>query len=229
MRIHHLRLRFSNAYLLVGARPILVDTGSPNETKAIWAQLRQYNVNFSDLALIIHTHVHSDHMGSTAEIVAEAKCPIAYHPADQPIVTRSHNGRLKGIGMRGWIMSRIFSDAKFEAANADFQLHEDMSLEPFGCDASVLETPGHTHGSISIVTAKGDAIVGDVLMGGFAGGNLLPTKPNYHYFAEDVDQTLRSIDKILARASGSLFVGHGGPLTHRAVTSWRNRMNRTFS
>ncbi len=61
-----------------------------------------------------------------------------------------------------------------------------MRLDEFGCDAVILETPGHTAGSISLITAAGDAIIGDVIMGGYLGGVLFPGKPNYHYFAEDL-------------------------------------------
>jgi flavorubredoxin len=35
--IHHLRLRVSNAYLVVGDRPILVDTGSRGDASRIEA------------------------------------------------------------------------------------------------------------------------------------------------------------------------------------------------
>lgn len=31
MKVHKLKLRLSNAHLLIGQRPILVDTGSPGE------------------------------------------------------------------------------------------------------------------------------------------------------------------------------------------------------
>ncbi len=35
LTIHPLKLRFSNAYLVLGDRPILVDTGSPGEAEQI--------------------------------------------------------------------------------------------------------------------------------------------------------------------------------------------------
>lgn len=223
MKIMLLRLRVSNAYLLVGRRPILVDTGTAKDTETIRSNLRAHNVEFSDLALIIHTHVHSDHMGSTAEILSEARCPIAYHPADQEIVDRSHNGQLKGVGLRGKIMSRFFSQTTFDSVNANIQLDDGMSLNDYGADATVIETPGHTAGSISIVTRDGDAIIGDVMMGGYMGGTFLPQRPNFHYFADDVQQTMTSLDNILARSTGKLYVGHGGPLNRDSVAAWRNR------
>ena len=165
-------------------------------------------------------------MGSTAKIATEAKCPIAYHHADQPIVDRSNNGRLTGVGLRGQIMSRFFSDAVFESITADIDLQDGMSLNDYGADVVVVETPGHTAGSISMITRDGDAIIGDVIMGGYMGGNVMPKKPNFHYFADNLAQSIASLDLVLERTKRYLFVGHGGPLEHASVQRWRcQRMN----
>ena len=173
LKIHLLKLSVSNAYLLEGEQPILVDTGASKDIESIHSKLKQLRVDFRDLALIVHTHVHSDHMGSTAGIAAEANCPIAYHPADQAIVDRSHNGYLKGVGLRGRIMSRFFSNTKFEAINADIELQDGMKLNDYGADLTVVATPGHTPGSIAVITPEGDtAIIGDVIMGGYIGRQL---------------------------------------------------------
>ncbi|MEO1619043.1 MAG: MBL fold metallo-hydrolase [Planctomycetota bacterium] len=221
LKIHRLKLRLSNAYLIAGEPPVLVDSGSPKETAAIRSQLRRFHVEFSDLALIIHTHVHSDHMGNTAEIIAEAGCPVAYHPADQELADRSNNGPLKGIGLRGRVMSRFLSNAKFDAVPADIPLYDGMSLDEFGIEATIMETPGHTPGSVSVLFPDGDAIVGDILMGGIMGGALLSSKPNFHYFADNIQQAMNSLDRLLSRTSRNLYVGHGGPLAHEDIIAWR--------
>jgi glyoxylase-like metal-dependent hydrolase (beta-lactamase superfamily II) len=112
---------------------------------------------------------------------------------------------------------------QFTGVNADLELQDGMSLKSYGAEVTVIATPGHTPGSISIITPEGDAIIGDVIMGGHLGGALLPTRPNYHYFADDVAQAMTSLDRILAQTAGTLYVGHGGPLTHSAVQAWRQR------
>ena len=201
----------------------MVDTGTAKDGQAIRAALAKLRIELSELALIVHTHIHSDHMGSTAELASEAKCPIAYHAADQGIIAQGHNGRLNGIGLQGKILSRLFQNAKLDHIQADVSLVDGMRLDEYGCDAVILATPGHTAGSISLLTSAGDAIIGDVIMGGYLGGWLFPSKPNYHYFAEDLSQAMRSLDAILARTSGTLYVGHGGPLAHRDVERWRKR------
>jgi hypothetical protein len=68
---------------------------------------------------------------------------------------------------------------------------------------------------------SGDAIVGDMLMGGYAGGAVLPSRPNFHYFADDLPLSMDSLDRVLRVSSGRLFVGHGGPVAHAAALRWR--------
>jgi glyoxylase-like metal-dependent hydrolase (beta-lactamase superfamily II) len=221
MTIHPLRLRYSNAYLVVGARPILVDTGSRGDTARIVAGCAAVGVTIRDLALIVHTHVHSDHFGNTAELATEAGCPVAYHPGDQPLAAQGNNGALRGVGLRGRILARLLQHLPFHTRAGDVDAEDGMRLDEFGVAASVLHTPGHTPGSISVILDSGDAIIGDVIMGGYAGGAIRPTKPNFHYFADDLPLAMTSLDHILARVSGRLYVGHGGPLQHRAVMRWR--------
>jgi glyoxylase-like metal-dependent hydrolase (beta-lactamase superfamily II) len=85
-------------------------------------------------------------------------------------------------------------------------------------------TPGHTAGSLSVLLAGGEAIVGDVLMGGFMGGTFRAGKPNLHYFAEDPGQVRRSLEFLLAQPVHTLHVGHGGPLAAEVVRAQAGRL-----
>lgn len=220
--IHPLRLRLSNAYLLVGDhRPILVDTGSPGDERKIEAACAAVGVNPRDFALIVHTHVHSDHFGTTAHFAALARCPVCYHEDDRELAAQGHNGSLRGVGLRGRLMAPLFARTPFKSVPADLPATEGRRLDDFGVAATLLHTPGHTRGSISIVLDDSNAIVGDVLMGGYAGGRFRPGKPNFHYFAHDPALAMRSLDRLLTMTRGKLHVGHGGPLTHADVTRWR--------
>ena len=215
--VHPIKLGFSNAYLIKGERSVLVDTGSPGEGKKILEALRSHGVAPADLALILHTHVHSDHVGSTAELLGHTDAPTAYHPADEPLMQQGNNGKLTGIGLRGRAMATFFSGSKFERFTPTFDLADGLRLDDYGIAATVLHTPGHTPGSVSLLFDTGEAVVGDVWMGGLVGGNLLSKRPNYHYFAEDKGQLEVSMGKLLAKKVTTLYVGHGGPLSTEVV------------
>jgi hydroxyacylglutathione hydrolase len=220
--IHRLRLTVSNAYLVVGDRPILVDTGSRGDAARIEAGCAAAGVRIDDLALILHTHVHSDHFGNTAQFAARIGCPVAYHEADEGLIAQGHNGRIRGVGLRGRLLSPLVSGVRFERAAADVPAREGMRLDEFGVAGSILHTPGHTAGSIAVILDSGDAIIGDTIMGGYMGGAVMASKPNYHYFAEDISLAMASLDRVLAASSRRLFVGHGGPLRHEDVAGWRS-------
>jgi glyoxylase-like metal-dependent hydrolase (beta-lactamase superfamily II) len=215
--VHQLSLRLSNAQLVLGDKPVLVDAGAPGECDAIVKAMQAVGVDPADVALVFLTHVHGDHVGAAAEFARRFGCPVGFHNGDQPIMDRGDNGVLEPIGLRGKILQPFFSKGAFERVEQSFELKDGMRIDEFGVAGQVIHTPGHTAGSVSLLLDNGDAIVGDVMMGGFMGGKLLPARPMYPYFCEDFGLVETSIKKIASLASGSLFVGHGGPLTVRAV------------
>lgn len=217
MKIIPIKLRLSTAYLILGDRPILIDTGSPGEGSSIINALRQHGIEIADLSLILHTHVHSDHVGSTQELLSQATVPVAFHQDDLPIARRGTNGQLNGVGLRGKMMAPFFANRPFDAPRADLWLTDGMRLDAYGVQGSIVHTPGHTPGSAAVLLDNGDAIVGDLLMGGYLGGNFWPTKPNLHYFTEDPMRNRASLHRLLAASVHTLYVGHGGPLTAKQV------------
>lgn len=67
---------------------------------------------------------------------------------------------------RSRILARLLAHLPFPRRAADIDAADGMRLDEFGIAGSVLHTPG----SISVAFDSGDAMVGDVIMGGWAGG-----------------------------------------------------------
>lgn len=181
----------SNCYLLLGERPVLVDTGAPGDLKRILAGIKANGVELKDLALIILTHGHSDHAGCAAELRRRSGAQIALHTGDAPLVRAGRNGV---IAVQDWLgrVLRPFVDEEFEAFEPDLVFKEGIELEPYGLRGRVLPTPGHTPGSISIVLANGEALIGDVLRGSL----VWPNKARDHYFCNDPELNQRSIVRL---------------------------------
>ena len=211
MEVIKIKLSFSNAYLIKDRKSILVDAGSPNEANRIISAVQKAGVDVKDISLLIHTHGHFDHAGSTAALKRKLGVPSAVHKKDAFMLREGRNGEIKPHNFEAQII-KILVPKSFEPSEPDIIIEEEMSLSDFGVDGSVIFTPGHTQGSVAIVLGNKEAIIGDVLMGGIMGGALFGSRPNYHYYIDDVGQIHANIKKILGLKPAKLFVGHGGPL-----------------
>ena len=181
----------SNCYLLLGEKPVLVDTGAPGDLKRILSGLNANGVAPKDLALILLTHGHSDHAGCAAELRRRSGAQVAIHTGDAPLVRAGRNGV---IVVQDWLgrVLRPYVDEEFEAFTPDLVFEESIALEPYGLRGRVLPTPGHTPGSVSLVLASGEALIGDVLRGSL----VWPNKARAHYFCNDPERNQRSIVRL---------------------------------
>jgi len=195
----------SNCYLLLGEKPVLVDTGAPGDLRTILAALKRHKVAPRDLALILLTHGHSDHAGCAAELKRRTGAQIAIQAGDAPLVRTGRNGVIAVQDTLGRIL-RPFVDEQFEAFEPDLVFQEGIALEPYGLRGRVLPTPGHTAGSVSLVLASGEALIGDVLRGSL----VWPNKAREHYFCNDPFRNQRSIVRLAREGLLRCHPGHFG-------------------
>ena len=74
--------RFVYVYLIYGTNGVcLIDTGVASSEEAIFNYLKKTDRKVEDISLIIQTHSHPDHIGSTHTIKSETRCKVAAHPA----------------------------------------------------------------------------------------------------------------------------------------------------
>ncbi len=216
-RVIQIKLGFSNAYLIQGRKTILVDTGSPGEALKILRALSRLGIQPGDFSLILHTHAHFDHAGSTLALKRLIAVPVAVHTNDANMLARGRMNHLTPTGFEARLLMPFLSGQTFSGIKADVLIKEEIGLQDFGIEGKIIFTPGHTAGSISVLLDNSEAIIGDVMMGGYLGGRLMGSRPNYHYFAEDLSAIHASIKKIMVSAPKKLYVGHGGPLLPKDV------------
>jgi glyoxylase-like metal-dependent hydrolase (beta-lactamase superfamily II) len=99
-RVIQLALSISNAYLLIGRHPVLVDAGAPGDDERLLGALRAHDVAPEDLALIVLPHGHTDHTGSV-NAVAAGEAPVAIGAGDVRLLEAGANGVLPAIGPAG--------------------------------------------------------------------------------------------------------------------------------
>lgn len=220
IQIIPIKLSYSNAYLLKGRKTILVDTGAPGEGLKILRTLARIGIEPKNFSLILHTHAHFDHAGSTLQLKGWIDVPTAIHEADAAMLARGQMNPLTALGLESKLLKLMLSGMAFPAVKADIVIKDEISLKDFGVDGKITFTPGHTTGSLSILLNNGDAIVGDLMRGGDLGGALFPSQPRYHYYADDLEQMRASIQKIMALKPKRLYVGHGGPLDAQSVKTY---------
>lgn len=195
----------SNAYLLLGERPVLVDTGAPGDLKRILATLKAHRIDPKQLSLIFLTHGHSDHAGCAAELRRRTGAQIALHVSDAPLARQGTNGVLAAQDTLGRLV-RPFVNEPFEAFEPDVLFRDGFSLEPHGVKGRVLATPGHTLGSASVVLNSGEAVIGDVLRGSM----LWPNKAAPHFFCNEPELNQRSIVRLAREGLLRCYPGNFG-------------------
>ena len=226
MKITLIKLSESNAFLVQGQKAILVDTGTPKDVGKILKALRDAGLTPEDLSLIVLTHGHGDHAGGLSGLRRTLKVPVVAGKRDTPILQKGQNGKLTPLSLLGKTLKKHYEAFAWPAALADLTIDAPMDLSPYGVAGKILPTPGHTAGSLSVLLENGEAIIGDLLSGGFLGGMFFPSKPTLPVFAEDQRALLQNTKELLDQGARVFYVGHGGPLHHPRVARWLNQAVR---
>lgn len=121
-----------------------------------------------EIAAVVLTHAHFDHLGAAGELVADSGALLAVHELDADRVT---SDAPEGTG------GALFGFVDVVAPPADRLLRDGDVVEAPGVRLRVLHTPGHTHGGISLLTEGASPehlFSGDTLFQGSVGRSDLP-------------------------------------------------------
>ena len=190
--IQQIEMGKANAYLIETEKGfILVDAGMPNKIREIKRVLAEKNAGLSDIILIIITHVHYDHVGSLSALKEKTGAKIMVHEKEKELLEKGRTDFPAGTVFISKLISKLsnlISESKFKAVSPDIIIKDNYDLKQYGIDGEVIETPGHTRGSISIIINGEDIICGDTLF------NFMPHSV-YPPFANDKDELIASWKK----------------------------------
>jgi glyoxylase-like metal-dependent hydrolase (beta-lactamase superfamily II) len=212
-----------NCYLIdVEGGCVLIDTGFPSKRDKLDAELSAAGCGPDDLRLIVLTHGDVDHAGNCAHLRRTHHAAIAIHRQDAEMVRSGDMGvgrkdepdritlMFRFITWASGLLNKITgTDAGFEAFEPDVLLDDEQDLSAYGLDARVVHLPGHSSGSIGILTGDGDLFCGDLLVN--------VTRPSLHFYIDDLTRADESVRKLSSLGVETVHPGHGKPFHLRQL------------
>ena len=201
-------LKFSmvNCYLIkTEAGFYLVDTGMTNNRRSLEIELNRLGCYPGNLKLILLTHGDFDHTGSAVYLREKYGSQICMHAEDVGMLEngdmfyhRKFENRLIRSVMRTFLPLKVENRGK-----PDVFLEDGASLFNYGLDATVYNTPGHSTGSVCILTSSGDLFAGDLLTNSTG-------KPMLNSMMYDKAQGNLSLERLKQLPIQTVYPGHGG-------------------
>ena len=181
----------STIYYIETEKPMLIDTGTGFHNTDIIKKLNDFK-SIGKLERLILTHNHADHSGGAKAISEEFNLKIYAHENDaKPLM--AGDGEITGATMFG------FDQPKLEI---EF-LEDGDNIDCGDCEFSVMFTPGHSPGSITLYEPDSKTIFcGDLaFMDGGVGRWDLP--------GGDYKTLVDSYEKVLKLDIDNFYPGHG--------------------
>ncbi len=204
---------------------ILFDTGGHltldkvynDRQQALLIQLEEAGCRPGNLKAIVLTHGDNDHTANAAFLRERYQTIIAMHTDDVELVDNiTLDKMMESFRYRSLILKIIFFLLRkpikkltekalkdFIRFKPDVILNEGDDLSKYGFAAKVIHLPGHTPGSIGILTENGELIAGDI----YANFKKPSLAPNAHNFK----QLKNSADKLNTLNITMVYPGHGKP------------------
>jgi glyoxylase-like metal-dependent hydrolase (beta-lactamase superfamily II) len=197
--------------------PITIDKSYTNRRSELEEQLEKAGCEPGNLLAIVITHGDNDHVANAAYLREKYKTVIAMHRADADLVEDlTLDKMMASFRYRSLILKLVFfflrktireisarSLKNFTKFSPDILLNDGDSLSQYGFDAEVIHLPGHTAGSIAVLTKEGELICGDTF------ANMKKPAPASN--AMDFKLLKNSIEKLKPRNITMVYPGHGEP------------------
>ncbi len=212
LSITRINLGFVNAYLIpAGDGFILVDTGVSD----VWNRLETELINLkclpSKIKLVVLTHGDSDHCGNCRTLQEKYGIKIAIHEGDLDMIRSGKAPARHASSLFGKILLKLGSRMAPQPAGfePDIYLHNGQTLESFGSTTRIIHTPGHTAGSIVLLTEDGSLIVGDTFLN--------RRKPKPAELIHDDVALQKSLAEIRKLKAEMVYPGHGDPFSFQKL------------
>ncbi|MEZ0092268.1 MBL fold metallo-hydrolase [Streptacidiphilus sp. EB129] len=233
LSVHRLGDHLVNFYLVeAGSALVLVDAGLPAHWDALLDAVRTLGRRPTDIAAVLVTHGHPDHIGLAERVRAVSGAQVWVHESDAPILAAPRRlskvwqpersllryAVRRPIGLRAPLHLARGGALRVPAVRELHTFRDDRRLEVPGRPLA-MHTPGHTHGSTTFlfpqasVAFTGDALVTRDSVAGRSGPCVI-----CQAFTQDSQAALASLDRMAEHDIDTVLPGHGDPWT-RGLTS----------
>jgi glyoxylase-like metal-dependent hydrolase (beta-lactamase superfamily II) len=203
--VHAVRLLSVYAFLIAEPQLTLIDAGLIGSGGRVKRYVERLGRSLDDLARIICTHAHPDHIGGVRELAGERDVEVLMHPAD-----------LEGLSvtLRDAVANRNRSQliAYFTRHPGEATPIEDGQLLPILGGLRVVHTPGHTPGSICLYAERHRLL--------FVGDNLQVIRKKVTFassvFSDDVALARASVARMAELDVETIVFSHYPPLRNGA-------------
>jgi len=222
--VHYALFGRSNVFLISdGKKNILVDTGRRKHFNYLLNNLKRLEV--SKIDLLILTHSHFDHAENCAALKSIFHCPVLIHKNEASFLSTGNSPLPYGsIAITRFATNLLIPliGGKFAYApqKADIIVEDDYNLN-IGTCTKIINTPGHSIGSISVIIENQIAITGDAMFGVF---------PNTVYppFADDKKGMVESWKKLIDTGCDTFLPSHGTAKPRVVAQKTYNKFKSAF-
>ncbi|WP_280492935.1 MBL fold metallo-hydrolase [Nocardia asiatica] len=212
-----------------GSGVTLVDAGYPADTEAVLDSVRQIGHALADVAAVLLTHAHLDHIGAIPALVEQVGMPVYTGAEEVRHAKREYLQQITPAQMARQLLTRRGARWVTQTLRAvrghigtsipSATTGEDAALAALPGGFVAVPTPGHTDGHTAyLMPSEGVLFSGDALVTGHplsrhTGPQLLPK-----VFNHDATGTLASAHALAGQQAGTLVPGHGLPVHQDVAT-----------
>lgn len=221
--IFTLKFGINRCYLIRGNGIIMIDACPPDKFRAFKRKLARLYINPEEIKLIVLTHSHFDNAGSAKDIKELTGAKIAIHENEQTYLEDGGFAMPKGVNTWGKIISfflfPFYKRISVPKVKADVVITgNEFTLTGYGVDGKIIHTPGHTHGSISLLLNSGESFVGGLAQNGFP----FRIQPGLAIYAQDNEKAKESCRLLIEMGAREIFPGHGKSFPVEAIRKFMN-------
>lgn len=209
--------RIVNTYLYkIEDGYVMIDTGYKNDFKSRKRKLDKLNINIHDIKYIFLTHAHDDHAGFLNEVIeANPKIKVVMNTKGIETLRKGQNSFEGGCsGKIAYLFCQIMKllgnqDHSFPPIKKQYEenllfLTNDNQKEiEEMLGGKIIETPGHTEDSMSLITNNGELFCGDAAMNG------IPSINNNIIWINNLNDYKESWEKIIKLNPKKIYPAHG--------------------